>query len=314
MYSPYLFARAAELLSLREIVDESVNINGLLPILEPVNANTDSLIKCLNAWNGDVVVIVNPYQNDYSSPSNTTKLNQDLQPIISSKSNIIIGLLVRSGTTVPYLSQKIHSIAGSRIALLYDNASLSDADMNILASNSAVTYHIIINNSVPIHQHQYLPISKIIMVNNSFRKLTKNADYSGSEFFTNGHQYINQSYVGFGDFTITGGEFETGGGPASAVASHLIYKNLTDNSIWIQHFVSNNTTRGGAPVATMFLDVSDQIANTVPQRIREFGTNIGLDHYIHCSQIRHFPGLAKNKQYQITHHICLMLDVLNGRI
>ncbi|MEQ4936795.1 sce7725 family protein [Proteus terrae] len=314
MYSPYLFARAAELLSLREIADNNLNTNGLLPILEPVNANTNSLIKCLNAWSEDVVVIINPYQNDYSKPNNVTKFNQDLHPIISSKNNIIIGLLVRSGITVSYLTQKINSFTGSRIALLYDNASLNDSDMNILASNTAVNYHIIINNSVPIQQHQSLPTNKLIMVNNSFRKLTKNADYSGSEFFTNAHKYINQSYVGFGDFTITGEAFETGGGPASAVASHLIYKNLVDDSIWIQHFISSNTTRGGAPVATMFLDVSDQITNTVPQRIREFGTNIGLDHYIDCSHTRHFPGLAKNKQYQITHHICLMLDVLNNRI
>lgn len=89
---------------------------------------------------------------------------------------------------------------------------------------------------------------------------------------------------------------------------------MSNNSIWIRHFVSSNTQRGGAVVATMFLDVADQIANFVPNNLRQFGRNIGLDNYYLCSQSRHSPGLAKNKQYQITHHISFMLDILGGVI
>lgn len=314
MYSPYLFARAAELYSLRELATAGVATQQSLPILEPVNSNPRDLITCLNIWNSDIVVIVNPYQNHYSNHNNTVQLNQDLQPVITAKNNIIIGVLVQPGSSYSSVNQILNNYNGKRIALIYDNASLSDGDFNALASNGAIDYHIIINNSVPHHQYSMLPRNKIIIVNDSFRKLTKNADYNGSELFSSLHQHLNQSYIGYGDFTITGRAFDTNGGPASAVASHLIYKNNNDNNIWIQHFVSSNTQRGGAPVATMFLDVSNQIIQTVSQLRVNYGNNIGLDNYNYCCKNNHYPGLTKNKQYQITHHISLMLDVITGRI
>lgn len=47
MYSPYLYARSTELLCLRDLVAKGVSLNGLLPILEPINVNTRNLLTCL---------------------------------------------------------------------------------------------------------------------------------------------------------------------------------------------------------------------------------------------------------------------------
>lgn len=52
-----------------------------MPILEPVNADIASLVTCLNAWNSDLIVILNPYQNDYSLYENVTNLNNQLSNI-----------------------------------------------------------------------------------------------------------------------------------------------------------------------------------------------------------------------------------------
>ncbi|EKN4208225.1 sce7725 family protein [Yersinia ruckeri] len=314
MYSPYLFARASELLSLREIAAAGTNVQKLLPILEPVNSDTSSLIRCLNVWNGDVVVILNPYQKDFSNHNNVTSLNQELQPVLAARNNIIVGVLVQPGLNIQDLINYINSNANHRIALIYDNSTLRDVDVTSLASIAAIDYHIVLNNSLPAHQFQLLPVMKVIIINDYFRKLARNADYNGPEPFTNSHLFVGNNYLGFGDYTITGRVFELGGGQPSAVAAHLVFKDLTNNNIWMKHFVSSNTQRGGADVATMFLDISDQITHFVPNNVSQFGTNIGLNHYYDCSQRRHSPGLGKNKQYQITHHISFMLDVLNGRI
>lgn len=314
MYTPYLFARASELLSLRDIATAGKNVQKVLPILEPVNADPSSLIKCLNIWNGDIVVIVNPYQNEYSNHQNLAYLNQALQPVLAAKNTIVIGVLVQPGLSIQMLNQLVNSNAHHRIALIYDNATLNNTDISSLNANKNIHYHIILNNSLPVHQYQLLHAAKIIIVNDCFRKLARNADYNGPEPFTSAHQFVGQNYLGFGDYTITGRVFETGGGQPSAVASHLVYKELASNQIWIKHFVSSNVQRGGADVATMFLDVSDQITNHVPSNLAQFGVNIGLNHYYDCSQRRHSPGLAKNKEYQITHHINFMMDVLNGRV
>lgn len=314
MYSPYLYARGSELLCLREIAGANLNTQGLLPILEPVNSNATNLIRCLNAWGRDVVVILNPYQKDFSNAQHINAFNQTLSGVIAGNNNIIMGLRVVSGINFQSLTAWISANSNQRIALIYDNAALSDAEIQILANERAVHYHVILNNSIPSHQCIFLPSLKIIVINDHFRKLSRNADYNGSEFYTNHHQYVGVNYLGFGDYTITGRVLDLGGGQPSAVASHLIYKELSNNSIWMKHFVSSNTQRGGADVATMFLDVADQITNFVPQHIPQFGSNIGLNNYYSSSQRRHSPGLGKNKQYQITHHISFMLDIINGRI
>ncbi|MGP2684157.1 sce7725 family protein [Serratia marcescens] len=314
MYSPYLYARGTELLSLRELSTSNVNVSGLLPVLEPVNSNSSDLIRCLNIWNNDVVVILNPYQNDFSGGHNVNQFNADLAGLISSKNNIIVGIVVRSGFSVQSINGLISSFQGKRVALIYDNPALVDQDVQQLGANARVTYHIILDNSLPQHQYVYIPVNKMILINDGFRKLARNADYNGPEFFTNQHQYVGRNFLGYGDYTITGKTLDLRGGQPSAVASHLIFKEMSNNSIWIRHFVSSNTQRGGAVVATMFLDVADQIANFVPNNLRQFGRNIGLDNYYLCSQSRHSPGLAKNKQYQITHHISFMLDILGGVI
>ncbi|MEX2979151.1 sce7725 family protein [Serratia fonticola] len=314
MYSPYLFARSSELLSLRDISSTATDVRKLLPILEPVNANTSSLITCLQIWHGDIVVILNPYQNDYSNHNHVTALNQQLRSVMAAKPNIIIGILIQPGMNFQALTQYINGNQQHRVALLYDNSTLADAEISTLSAMQAVHYHIVLNNTLQAHQFGLLPMNKVIVVNDSFRKLARNADYNGPEPFTNLNQFVGRNYLGFGDYTITGRVFAPGGGQPSAVAAHLIYKELSNNTIWIKHFVSANTQRGGADVATMILDVSDQITQFVPQNIIQFGNNIGLDHYYDCSQRRHSSGLAKNKEYQISHHISFMLDLLNGRI
>ena len=316
MYSPYLYARSTELLCLRDLVDKGVRLNGLLPILEPINVNTSSLLTCLNNWNSDIIVILNPYQEDFSSHNNVLTLNQNLATILTSKNNIISGYLIQPSTTIHDISNWLNANSNRRVALLYDNPSLSNADIQLLAANQLISYHVVLNNKMLPNQCALLPLSKLIIISDNFRKLAKNADYNGPELFTHAHQFVGQSYLGFGDYTITGQVLDLGGGQPSAVAAHLVFKNLQANTVWIRHFVSSNTQRGSSNVTAKFLDVSDQITNFVPQHPTQFGSNIGLDYYYYNSRptVRHYPGLPKNKQYQMTHHICFMLDLVAGRI
>ncbi|HAY2291230.1 TPA: sce7725 family protein [Escherichia coli] len=316
MYSPYLYARSTELLCLRDLVAKGVSLNGLLPILEPINVNTRNLLTCLNVWNSDIIVILNPYQEDFSSHNNVLTLNQNLSSVLTNKNNIISGYLIQPNTTINDINNWMNANLNRRVALLYDNPSLSNSDIQLLATNQLISYHVVLNNKMLPNQCALLPLSKLIIISDNFRKLAKNADYNGPELFTHAHQFVGQNYLGFGDYTITGQVLDLGGGQPSAVAAHLVFKNLQANTVWIRHFVSSNTQRGSSNVTAKFLDVSDQITNLVPQHPTQFGSNIGLNYYYYNSQptVRHFPGLPKNKQYQITHHICFMLDLIAGRI
>ena len=106
MYSPYLYARSTELLCLRDLVAKGVSLNGLLPILEPINVNTRNLLTCLNVWNSDIIVILNPYQEDFSSHNNVLTLNQNLSSVLSTQNDTgdfyVIDLEAMQGITLNY--------------------------------------------------------------------------------------------------------------------------------------------------------------------------------------------------------------------
>lgn len=205
MYSPYLYARSTELLCLRDLVAKGVSLNGLLPILEPINVNTRNLLTCLNVWNSDIIVILNPYQEDFSSHNNVLTLNQNLSSVLTNKNNIISGYLIQPNTTINDINNWLNANLNRRVALLYDNPSLSNSDIQLLATNQLISYHVVLNNKMLPNQCALLPLSKLIIISDNFRKLAKNADYNGPELFTHAHQFVGQNYLGFGDYTITGG-------------------------------------------------------------------------------------------------------------
>ncbi|HFM1457325.1 TPA: sce7725 family protein, partial [Escherichia coli] len=173
-------------------------------------------------------------------------------------------------TTINDINNWLNANLNRRVALLYDNPSLSNSDIQLLATNQLISYHVVLNNKMLPNQCALLPLSKLIIISDNFRKLAKNADYNGPELFTHAHQFVGQNYLGFGDYTITGQVLDLGGGQPSAVAAHLVFKNLQANTVWIRHFVSSNTQRGSSNVTAKFLDVSDQITNLVPQHPTQF--------------------------------------------
>ncbi|HAM7285749.1 TPA: sce7725 family protein, partial [Escherichia coli] len=214
------------------------------------------------------------YQEDFSSHNNVLTLNQNLSSVLTNKNNIISGYLIQPNTTINDINNWLNANLNRRVALLYDNPSLSNSDIQLLATNQLISYHVVLNNKMLPNQCALLPLSKLIIISDNFRKLAKNADYNGPELFTHAHQFVGQNYLGFGDYTITGQVLDLGGGQPSAVAAHLVFKNLQANTVWIRHFVSSNTQRGSSNVTAKFLDVSDQITNLVPQHPTQFGSNI----------------------------------------
>lgn len=188
MYSPYLYARSTELLCLRDLVAKGVSPNGLLPILEPINVNTRNLLTCLNVWNSDIIVILNPYQEDFSSHNNVLTLNQNLSSALTNKNNIISGYLIQPNTTINDINNWLNANLNRRVALLYDNPSLSNSDIQLLATNQLIGYHVVLNNKMLPNQCALLPLSKLIIISDNFRKLAKMLIIMGRNF---SHTHIN---------------------------------------------------------------------------------------------------------------------------
>lgn len=170
--------------------------------------------------------------------------------------------------------------------------------------------HGALTGKVPSSQLLLLPHAKKVHIYDHFNKQPRNADYCGEEHFTDRHRSFSEHGAGFGDYTITGCEVQLGGGPPGAVAVHITYKSGSDGNLWVQHFVSDDTDIGVGTTEGKFLQAVSKFAAEYHIRGAEFGTNGAINDYLQNHNNSHYPGLGKNKERQIQHHIARIHDFL----
>lgn len=318
MYSPYLYARGSELLALRSLISEKVDLTGLIPIIEPVLADTSSIHRCMEAFGKDVkslIVLTNPNQHEYlNRPSIQQSLRANIQTLFDTHTTLIPGYCIGSTTAQSDVNIFLNHYKNKNVALIYNNPALSEAEIKSNTSSTQVSFHVILNDKISAVQHSHIPKGKIIEIRDSFNKLDRNADYSGRELFTDKHKMIGTDAYAIGDYTITGRKLEIGGGKPGAVASHITFKHSKTSDIWIEHFVSDDTDRNISDAETKFLQMARKLTRQVKGLPKEFGWNSSLKAYDDHVTLSTWSGLGKNKEYQIKHHIQLMLDVINKRL
>ncbi|WP_425258146.1 hypothetical protein ACPOLB_21805 [Rubrivivax sp. RP6-9] len=62
------------------------------------------------------------------------------------------------------------------------------------------------------------------------------------------------------------------------------------------------------------MQAAKKLTAAAKSRPKQFGKNFALDEFSLYASSNHFHGLPKNKELQMSHHICLMLDVLVGAV
>lgn len=137
---------------------------------------------------------------------------------------------------------------------------------------------------------------------------------SRSRLFTDRHTFFRGRAAGIGDYLCLGRAFQDGGGPPGAVTIHAAYKDLASQHVRIEHFVSDDQIQLQVDTAVKFLQAAGKLVNQVRRRPNEFGSNPALNEFERLVQESLFPQLAGNKKLQIVHHMCLMMDVLQGRL
>ncbi|EED65683.1 sce7725 family protein [Comamonas testosteroni] len=314
MYFPYFYARQSELLALASMIDDHRSLENLVPVIEPVLAATPRVNKLLRSYSESgnrLGIVLNPDKHELASPHAVkTWLNETI-PIVDANPNLLPVLRCVPGVTHQYVDGFLKRFSQREVALAYSSPTLSDVEISDLAARSNVRFHIIQDRKIGQHSFDLLPRNKLVHINDNFNKLSRNADYRAPEFFTDQHRtFRTGGFAGFGDYCSVGRELSVSGGPAAAVAIHAVYKN-PNGDIWVEHFVSDDTDRSVGDTAEKFLQAAAKLVAAAIARPREFGQNFALDEFRRHVSSRHFPNLAKNKELQIAHHICLTLDVVN---
>ena len=208
MYFPFLRGRQFELIALRELLENDLLGNNIIPIIEPVKLSSSLLktVELFNKKNHKLVFVQNPSVGAY--PVSMDGEKQDENPLYGKlkieldKGNVIKAYIFQDNNEIV-----VHDMKDS-IAII---DSVDDISSYLEACENEKPLYTIIPDRRSIKRN--VKGDKIIL-EDSFIKQKRNVDYKNNtdEFFSDWHrEYIEEGYSGFSDYSIVGSEYSESG-------------------------------------------------------------------------------------------------------
>lgn len=311
MYFPYLRGRQFELIALRELVENSLLSDKIIPIVEPVKVSA-TLIKTLRVFQSDnknVAFVRNPQVGNFITELNKDKnahIKKELKELTKLDSIFNVFFLTpSSGKKIEKLAERGESISDiitvcddeDSIPIFEDIVSLGIPKYNLIPDESAFRRRIRHNR---------------VMMEDKFKKQNRNTDYAEveDEPFSSDHlYYIDDGYVGFSDYSIIGEEYNETGFAPYAVAIHIVYFDKKFN-LRIKHFVSDTNDDITDPAGKFAEAVEKLVEWNETEKLNTFGINMLTQ--MHENET--YPGLGTVKKLSLMHHIELMGSFLDGEL
>lgn len=307
MYFPYFRGRQFELLALRELVENDILSQKIIPIIEPVKLSS-TLIKTLEAFNKKgrkVAVIVNPQVGNFFSDlrnEDNLRYKERLEELIklptiikthifNEKSELQLKHMIDRGTDEKTL---ITICKNKDFINIYEEMFASSKPQFSLISDESIFRRKITSNRV--------------LLDDKFSKLPRNIDYADiDEPFSDDHLYYkDDGYKGFSDYSIIGDEYSEAGFAPYAIAIHIVYFDK-EYSLRIKHFVSDTNDDTSDP--------ANKFSEAVSKLIRWNKTikldTKGMNSFLNLFETETYPGLGTVKKLSIMHHLELIGQYLD---
>ncbi|AKP65355.1 hypothetical protein FC99_GL001800 [Levilactobacillus koreensis JCM 16448] len=303
MYYPVLRGKLYEILALHELLDAGKLSTQIVPVIEPVRASTSfkKLLLALKEKKRTVAVIQNSQLVEYSGLS-------DIQAI-KAATNFIPAYLLTDENLADF--QKM--VGQDRIGIVEEESDFTDT--SVLEANQD---WVAINQRNRRAQRLFKNLNnvKAIELNDDFTKLTRNADYldTADEFFSDDHlHYLEDGFVGFGDYSIVGSDFARSGFAPRAVSIHIVYF-AADDTLRIRHFTSNSNGDVRDP-GGKYLEALDKLMTWVKSSEFDHAKNdsAALRDFERMAREEVYSGLGVVKKLSIAHHLEIMGRYLEER-
>ena len=310
MYFPYLRGRQYELLALRELANNNLLGDYVIPIIEPVKLSP-TLVNTMADFiktNHPLSVIRNPavgtFMSDWQDVQEETKEAGYKQRFADQYENPIIikSMIMQRNARALLKHWDKHGV--NKEDLLVINTDRDYLDLYETAFGEVVPrFALMPDESVfrrKVRHHK-------VLLDDKFEKQERNADYRDvvDEFFSDDHLYYKEDgFVGFSDYSVVGNEYLEAGFAPYAVAIHIVYF-ANNGSLKVRHFVSDSNEDITNPALKFYQAVSKLAewynADPHPVQLTE-GLKIFLQHYEQQS----YPGLGTVKKLSLMHHLELM--------
>ncbi|QAS51825.1 sce7725 family protein [Halobacillus litoralis] len=310
MYLPYLRGRQYELLALRELAENNLINNKILPIIEPIKPSA-TLLKTMGMFinkEKDLAVILHPQVGNFNKDISILKKEgwkMNFSEALKSK-NIVISHIMNENSNNELNELFSNGVEENELLVINKN---KDYLSNYLESfgNKNPLYTLIPEESAFKRKIKV----KRVLLEDRFEKEARNADYKdiNSRAFSEDHIYFEEDgFMGYSDYSIVGEEYSESGFAPYAVAIHIVYFD-TDKSLRIKHFVSNSNKDINDP-AGKFGEALQKLAEWKETRnINTYSLEKFMEHYRNGT----YPGLGTVKKLAIMHHIELISQYFDGK-
>ncbi|MDR3585672.1 MAG: sce7725 family protein [Desulfosporosinus sp.] len=301
MYFPYFRGRQFELIALRELVENSLLSEQVIPIIEPVKLSS-TLINTIEKFNekGRKIALINNPQ--------VGSLHMDLEneknALLKEKFKRAVKFPVVVKTHVFNVNSDRQLTKGTTpLMTICKSKDFISAYENSF-TDSKPEFNLILDESVFRRRIR----DNLVLLGDKFIKLVRNTDYADiDEPFSDDHIFYRQDgYIGFADYSIVGNEFSESGFAPYAVAIHIVYFDK-EKSLRIRHFVSDTNDD--------ITDPANKFAEAVGKLVKWNKTaqldTLGVKSFISLYENESYPGLGTVKKLSIMHHIELISRYLD---
>lgn len=315
-YYPYFRGRQFELIALREMIDDGVLSQDIVPIVEPVKVSS-TLISTFDRFckaKRDIAIVVNPEYGSFLDevmglPDNRKK---EVTEVLRSE-NVHHAILQNS------MMERIIEMAHERIKLeegrwlaVYTNGEYLDKSLE-LCERYGIHYE---TNLIPdgVAFRRRIRTNRISF-RDVFRKQPRNSDYQNQEdeLFTEEHCYaVDEKYDGTGDYSIVGSDYVDSGFAPYAVAIHIVYLG-EKGALRVRHFVSDSNDGIDDP-AGKFKEAASKAVKWIAENKSKCPITCGLSQLIDAYEHGMYPGLGSVKKFTIMHHLELMGQILHDML
>lgn len=311
MYFPYLRGRQFELIALRELVENGLLSDKIVPIVEPVKLST-TIIKTLEIFQGTdkrMALVRNPQVGNFISDLNKGKnahLKEKLYELLKLGGIIDVHFVnPKSQISITKLLERGGHI--SDIITICDHEDYISVYEELFSVDKP-RYSLIPDESIFRRRIRH----SRVMMDDKFKKQSRNTDYAKThdEPFSADHLYYEEDgYVGFSDYSVIGNEYSESGFAPYAVAIHIVYFD-EKNNLRIKHFVSDTNDDIRDPAGKFAEAVKKLVEWNKIEKIDTFGINTFTQIY----ENEVYPGLGTVKKLSLMHHIELMGRFLDGEL
>lgn len=308
MYFPYLRGKQEELLAMQEL---SASLpDTVVPILKPTSLSPANVQRYLRiALNGLRFAFITNSDDGAPAPKYQEALDVIDGALSSQTANVFPAYELRAGGVLRELQAFTQKYADRVCLIFHRNHTYTHSEVLAHISCNAAPIHAFLSGGVPVSLHTALPCTARVLIRDGFDRHVPNASYPPETSFDDlVFMYLALGFDGFGDFSIIGDTYSSGGGAAKHVALHLTEVRST-NDIITKHFVSRTPPTPKDQEAKYF-DALAQLVAHVGNPPASGYTTAGVHDYIASSNTAHYPGLGKLKRWSIKHHTELVARIL----